>query len=347
MLARVQVPLPFNILVEANQQFILPTYHKNGYLIKIFPPMRDPTIASNQEPAQFKMNDKEALLCNTIVLHFFKPEFERPLFKGTEKPENYDPTIELINETLNQFLLRLRGVTESPMIHPIDIQRNGWKIDYLNDDETPLPRDDKIYEGLHFAIKGNYPKLNQEIWLEAFFSSHIPNQRNWEEFALDSYDVLPQIGLSIMLANIAMEIFIPNILTQLAEEKGIPDYTWWQWINNRKKNKDPYIEDQYDGLLKILLGHSLKEDNRLWEAFTQLRNARNNFVHEGVARIGSNEPLTENQTIELLQKRDEIFLKIRTWLPDKMQWELPKKRKFKIEFGIPFKSIPNENNDKK
>jgi hypothetical protein len=340
MLARVQVPLPFNMLVEANQQFIVPTYQKKGYTIKIFPPVRDPTMASNREPASFKMNDKEALLCNTIILQFFKREFDRPVFKNKEKTEISDPPVELINETLNHFLMRLRWVAESPFIHSIDIQRNGWKIDYINDDEKPLPPDDKIYGDLHFAVTGNYPKINQEIWLEAFFSPYVPKQRNWEDFTLDAYDVLPQVGLSIMLANIAIEIFILNILNQLAEEKGISDYTWWQWISNRKKNKDPYIEDQYDGLLKILSGHSLKEDNRLWGAFTQLRNARNNFVHAGIARIGSNEPLTENQTIELLQKMDEIFLKIRTWLPDKMQWELPKKRKFKIEFGIQIVNIP-------
>jgi len=140
--------------------------------------MRDPTVASNREPAIFKMNDKEALLCNTVVLQFFKPEFKRPLFKSTEKTKIYDPPIELINETLNQFLLRLIWVTESPMIHPIDIQRNGWKIDYLNDDETTLPPDDKIYGDIHFAFTGNYPKIDLEIWLEAFFSEYVPKQRN-------------------------------------------------------------------------------------------------------------------------------------------------------------------------
>ena len=344
MLARVQIPLPFNILVEANQPFIPPLYHKNGYTIQILPPMRDPTIASNREPPLFKMNDKEALLCNTVVLHFFKHEFKRPLFKKTDKTKKFDPTIELINETLNQFLLRFRWVTESPMIHPIDIQRNGWKVDYFNDDGTPLPRDDKIYGEIHFAIAGNYPKLNQEIWMETFFSQNIPKQRNWEDLALDAYAVLPQVGLSIMLANIAMEIFIPNILHQLVIDKRIQDDKSWEWINNREI-KEPYIEDQYDSLLKVLSGHSLKEDNRLWEAFKTLRKVRNNFVHEGIAGIKNN-PLTEDQTIELLQKMDEIFLKIREWLPDKMQWELPKKRKFKIEFGIQIKSVPNEKSDK-
>jgi hypothetical protein len=332
MLARVQIPLPFDIIVESNQQFIVPTYEKNGYKIQIFPPRRDPTIASKREPVIIKMDDKDALLCNTIILHFYKPEFSRPLFKNSEKPDINDPPIELITEILNNFLLRLRWVIESPRVHPIDLRRNGWRIDYSNDDGSPLPPDDKIRSDLNHIIVGNLPKINNEIWMETVFKAYEPQRSNWEDLALDAYDVLPQIGLSIMLANIAMEIFIPNVLNQLANEKGIPDYTWWEWISNRK-NKEPYIEDQYDSLLKILSNHSLKEDTQLWMAFKDLRKARNNFVHEGVASIDDN-PLTENQTIELLQKMDLIFLKIRGWLPEKMRWELPKKRKYKIEFGI-------------
>jgi hypothetical protein len=90
-----------------------------------------------------------------------------------------------------------------------------------------------------------------------------------------------------------------------------------------------------------LLGHSLKDDNQLWQAFRDLRKARNNFVHEGIAGI-KNKQLTENQTIELLQKLEMIFLKIRDWLPEKLQWELPKKREFKIEFGIQAKTFKDK-----
>ncbi|MFA5089073.1 MAG: hypothetical protein WC552_08605 [Candidatus Omnitrophota bacterium] len=329
MLARVQIPLPFNILVEFNQQFVVPSQEKYGYKILLLPPLRDPTIASNREPTLFKMNEKDAMLCNTIIIHFFKSEFNRPLFQNKEKSEISDPSAELINEILNYFLLKLRWVTDAPKIHPIDVKRTGWRVDYYKDDMTPLSPDNKIHGDIKYAFEGNYPKINYEIWMETVYSTHVPGQRNWEDFVLDAYDVLPQVGLSIMLANIALEMFIPNILNQLAQKNGFPNIMWY---------KDPSIEDQYDTLLRILSGHSLKEENQLWEAFKNLRTARNNYVHEGIACI-KNKQLTEKQTIELLQKMDMIFLKIREWLPEKMQWELPKKREFKIEFGIPVVNI--------
>jgi hypothetical protein len=46
------------------------------------------------------------------------------------------------------------------------------------------------------------------------------------------------------------------------------------------------MTDLFDSLLLAVARRSLKEDNRLWEGFQNLRRTRNTFVHEGKAIIG-------------------------------------------------------------
>ena len=60
----------------------------------------------------------------------------------------------------------------------------------------------------------------------------------------------------------------------------------WRWINQRGDwRREPTVEEQYDTLLKVLTGHTLKEDQDLWELFKHLKTARNSFVHEGMAKV--------------------------------------------------------------
>jgi len=80
------------------------------------------------------------------------------------------------------------------------------------------------------------------------------------------------------------------------------------------------MNEQFDHLLKILSGYSLKEDGPLWEAFRNLRNARNSFVHEGTARVGR-APVSIDQARQLLGKSMEIIAAIRKRLPEDLQWK--------------------------
>jgi hypothetical protein len=49
----------------------------------------------------------------------------------------------------------------------------------------------------------------------------------------------------------------------------------------------------------------VQPDLRLWEAFKNLRAARNSFVHEGVARIGQ-EPVTKVVAAQLIGRARDI-----------------------------------------
>jgi hypothetical protein len=79
----------------------------------------------------------------------------------------------------------------------------------------------------------------------------------------------------------ALEVRIEAALNELARLFGVrPDV--WEWLNDRGDyRKEPSTVEQFDSLLKSVTGRTLKEDNRLWEAFQNLRKARNAFAHDG------------------------------------------------------------------
>jgi hypothetical protein len=77
--------------------------------------------------------------------------------------------------------------------------------------------------------------------------------------------------------------------------------------------------EQYDALLKLLTGHSLKDEPLLWEAFKNLKDARNAFVHEGIAKIGQT-PVSTESANKLIASASDIIAKIREWLPNELHW---------------------------
>ena len=56
-----------------------------------------------------------------------------------------------------------------------------------------------------------------------------------------------------------------------------------------------------------------------WEAFKNLKAARNSFVHEGVAQIGKR-PVREAEARELVQRAADIVTFIKAKLPNEMPW---------------------------
>jgi hypothetical protein len=71
--------------------------------------------------------------------------------------------------------------------------------------------------------------------------------------------------------------------------------------------------------LKLLSGHSLKERTELWEAFQNLRTARNSFVHEGTAVVGG-KAVDADQALKLLARANEVVSCVRDWLPPELRW---------------------------
>jgi hypothetical protein len=75
-------------------------------------------------------------------------------------------------------------------------------------------------------------------------------------------------------------------------------------------------------MLKNLCGHSLKENDELWQTFMHLKTARNHFVHEGRARVGT-ETVTPQRAAELVAVVDAVVAQIRDWIPEQLRWPVP------------------------
>jgi hypothetical protein len=144
----------------------------------------------------------------------------------------------------------------------------------------------------------------------------------WESLLLDATLSGVSSGNSIVLATTALEVFISHVLDGLATRRAQPNGLW-EWINNRfDHEREPSLEEQYDVLLKVLTSHSLKEDRGLWQAFRDVKSARNSFVHEGIARIGkASEPVDPKTVRSLIHSAELVISKIREWLPDDMRWK--------------------------
>src|SRR5208337_836393 len=284
MIARVTIPIPFSILIAVDEKLQPFCIEDSGYKISFFPPKRDPDLVSQIEPSIIKLQEKDAYLCNFIMIDFQKEEFNRVISIDSDKMYNFEPSIDLINKVVNDFFIRLRYLNNITHIHIIDLNYSRWRITYLNDDKTELTEEKGKIRGRgtqKFKIK--YAPLNSEIWNDIFKLPSDFYSQNWSDLLLDGLDELPEIGPSIILTFTALEVFIAKTLNQLATKDKI-SLELWTWINKRPDlTQNPSVEEQYDILLKVLTGYSLKDDEKLWSTFKNLKTARNAFVHEGVA----------------------------------------------------------------
>ena len=281
MIARLHVLLPFTFTVPETEQFTIYSYIDAGYKIWIYPPKRTDAAINDDDVEEITVNGIKAFRANGLQIDFYKDNFDR------RDSIVCDPPLGFIKKTINLFLVKLRFVTGGSAIKPIDFPLVTWRITYLNDDETELIAEKGFVRGrFSKAMSVSWITVNSQIWenLHSLPPDYTPPA--WELLLLDSKDLLPEIGPSIVLAMTALEVFISIFLDLLADRSSIPQELW-KWINNRQWFlQNPTNDDQFDRLLKILTGVSLKDENELWEAFKNLKKARNSFVHEGIAKIG-------------------------------------------------------------
>ena len=280
-----------------------------------FPPMRSERAPAIDGPEQLEIDGVAAFQADLLRIDFAKESFER----GIESP--WDPPEDIINRALNSFLLRLRHVARASQVRPLNFPFDTtWRLQYLNDDETELEKDEKFVSGrraLRFEI--SWIALNKAVWGNIHSLPPDYEPPSWDSLLLDANAELLRIGPSIVLAWTALEVFISQMLDQLATVKNVPT-EFWTWINQRgDRLREPTVEEQYDALLKCLTGHSLKEEQKLWEYFKNLRTARNSFVHKGVAKVGGS-PLNTEMTRKLIVSASMIIQKVREWLPPELHW---------------------------
>lgn len=314
MLAKLELILPFSVSIPEKEKFAIYEGVDSGYTIRIYPPMKSTQLLQQGDLTEIKVNGRSSFQANGLRIYFQKDNFDR------RKSVDCDPPFTFISQTINLFLARLRFVTHNSRMKPINFPMVSWHLQYLNDDGSELEKNEELVRGrFGKSFKFSLAPLTKEMWDEVFRLPADYSLPKWESLILDAKEALPEIGVSIVLALTALEVFISHVLGELSKDKAIPN-DLWEWLNNRQWwLQNPSTDEQFDVLLKVLLGISLKENLDLWESFKNLKVARNSFIHEGIAKIGG-DVLSQDKALALLKKAENIIKFIKEKLPERLQW---------------------------
>jgi hypothetical protein len=320
MLARLYVLMPYAVIVAEGDEFLLYEQKDGDYTIQFLPPVCDVAALSGQRPASLTLDGKPAFEANVMRIDFHKNSFDRRANSPMDPPE------EIIRRAVDEFHSRLRFVTRTAHARPISFPRNqgGWRLDYTNDDGSPLEAREGYVRGrgtIHF--QWSFIGMSRGVWDNMFSLPPEFEVPIWHGLHLDAVAALPNVGTAVVLAATSLEVFIGVLLNNLAAKRGV-SAALWEWIRDREGRilQQPSVEDQFDVLLKEFSGHSLKEKAALWEAFTNIKSARNSFVHEGIARIGRS-TLTPDNAAALVGRVNEIISEVREWIPEDLRWPAP------------------------
>jgi hypothetical protein len=299
-------------------EFPIYGFDSKGYSVEIEVPTRSGIPSAVHEHEVF-INEKPAFAADVITITFQRDSFNR------EIKSPIDPPVEFINTVLDNFIERLRYAARASQVTSINFPRGLWTIDYLNDDGselTPDPEKKLLRRRGSQHLHVSYVACDPNLWAYVFSLPANFQSPAWHSLLLDSRAAMPHVGTAVVLAATALEVFIAGLLDGLVKETVVPEQLW-KWIKKRGNDfdKQPSVEEQFDTLLEIITGHSLKEDVGLWEAFQNIKTARNRFVHDGTPRISKNSPpISVNEAFSLLSQAEAIVAKIREWVPENRRW---------------------------
>lgn len=314
MLARLYIATPFVMIVPDNTAFTGYTYEDEGYSVTAKPPGRSDMPIYGDVPDRIEVDGAAAFAANALQIDFQKDAFNRA------KDGPIDPSEDVLRRAVVRLLARLRYVTRGARVTPPTFPQSSWRLRYLHDDGSELQEDTNLvrgYGGRAWSL--SFVGVSPTIWDDIHSLAPDWTPPPWDDILLDATATLPKVGTAVVLAATALEVFIADVLDRVAARGDVPADLWY-WINHRGDwQRDPSTEEQFDVLLKHFVGHSLKEENRLWQAFQHLRTARNKFVHEGRAAVGGKKLSTTDAT-RLIANAHEIVAWIRQWLPADLQW---------------------------
>jgi hypothetical protein len=332
VIARYRVLLPFAIYVVPGE--LRPhVYQREGYEITIYPPISagQPNISEivsrQQQPTEkVKVSGQATVQANALQIDFKRANFRR----NREDPENLnEPSSAFMCSVVNDWVLRMRSVSQAPQLKPIPCVPSV--LEYLSDDGGELQKDEtlvrKRFVGVH---RVQVHIFDAALWDETSHLSEDFRPAVYDTLLLDAFSILPEIGSALVLGFAALETCIESSLSHFAQEAGLPQGLWG-WITERDDfRKQPSV--QFDQLMKVLVGKSLKEEPKLWEGFVDLKKARNSFVHTGRALLNDAE-LDAAMTETLLVNASHVINWVEGYLPQGLR--RPKtKRKFDIELAV-------------
>lgn len=314
MIARLHILVPFNMVVPDSATFPLASYRDDGYQVTFHPPARSDLFLTQEVPVDLRLDDQRAFVANALRIDFQKETFDR------REGAPLDPPEPVIRRALDFLLTRLRYVTRNHQVTAPNFPGTSYRLEYLDDKGTKL----EPTKGLNRARGARGFSLSavpvtSGIWQDTFVLLPDWTPPPWHDLLIEATGALPKVGMAVVLASTALEVFVTHTLDELAKRGDVPGDVW-DWINDRDNRlNDPSTEEQFDLLLKHFVGHSLKEDKALWGIFQNLRTARNKFVHEGVAKIGG-EPISLDRAARLVSGSGDIVNLVRTWLPEDLHW---------------------------
>jgi hypothetical protein len=338
MLALVQFALPFDLILPKDAQYQLRTFRDGDLQVTVGLPVPSGKPPSPDTPEHIMLNDQPGFIADAMVLQFRKENFDRDI---ASEP---DPSLSTVSRWANFFLDRLKFVAKAPQVRPVDVAECRWHYQYLNDDGTELLKEEGKLRGRGTTgFSWSYIACDPSLWELLHSLPEDFTAPEWSTLLVDARGALPHVGTAVVLAATSLEVLIAELLSKLAAGSAVPPRLW-TWINDRGDwQKEPSVEEQYSILLEVLTGHSLKEDNNLWEGLRNIRSARNSFVHEGHARIGR-KPVSKEDAAMLIQKAEEIALRLREWLPENLRWPAFE-HSVKLEIGKIIMASPRSRTD--
>ncbi len=333
MLARLMVVLPFAFYVPDGASLKPVDFDSNGRLARLYPPVQSGLLAQGGGADQgvalsmisptktvvkspyVRINDTETRAADLFTVDFMADSFDRSTGNSLERDGLVSDTFAAINRWLTTYR-NLMGATWVRTVTPMTC---SWRLSYLNNDETELPKEDGLIKGTLgvFMRIANVGGLADEGWeaIGALQPGYQPFR--WDELLVDATELLPAVGPSLLLAYTALEIRISDAADVLAADAKVHDEIWGWFTVRRPFIVQPSTEELAKAIFKVLAGKSLADEQHLWRTFVDLRKARNSFAHEGVAVDTQGNVVTPEKAAQLVSGAREVLDWIEALLPEK------------------------------
>lgn len=301
---RVMIPIAWRY---AERPDLTGTVHEIAF--EWIPKLKEPVFNDS-----CKYAGKNVARVNVLVFDLISDSFDR----DKNSLLNHGPFIRAGFEIANQFLARLRTYARLPQIRPLIPTHDPWQLEFRDDNNDLLPRETErlriarssaVNIGV-YAFSSDSIKTVSERW-------NTSEPYMWDHLLLDANALWPNIGSAVVTAFTALETFITWALEVLQSSTHTFKDDAWEWIMNRNDwSKSPSVEEQYDNLLSVFTAKSLKDNQKLWMVFKDLKKARNSLVHEGLATLGNGEIVDAPKAKRLIDGAAEIIAWVEQLLPE-------------------------------